>query len=263
MQAALLAGRATSRWATSTRLITSSSPTLYRHFSSTRPSFQEAEASAPPPPAQQAPQAPRAADSLAGHISRFQQQQKARSQGPAQGQPPSQPSGTIQTYRSVFNKPATASSPPPPSTAGPEGNWYQQRARGLAATRAAPTDKILGGLGLSDDPASWAVPAAVDFEGARSAMLASERPIDVKYRLRPVVGRTVDLRGQIDVARGLAILNTKCATNKIKLDFNKQRFHERGGLRKKRLRMERWRVRFKDGFKATCSRVRVLAKQGW
>lgn len=265
MQAALLAGRAASRWATSTRWAASSSPTLHRPFSSTRPFFQEAAAPAPPPPAQEAPPAPRAADSLAGHISRFQQQ-KAQSQAQAQAQGSGQ--STLQAARSIFGMAPAASAPPGRGNTNAtnnslEGSWYQQRARGLAATRTT-TDKTMGDLRISDDPSTWATPVAPsDLEGARSALLAGERAMDVKYRLRPVVGRTVELRGQIDVARGLALLGTRMSHNRVKHEFNKQRFHERGGLRRKRLRMERWRVRFKDGFKATCSRVRVLAKQGW
>lgn len=107
-------------------------------------------------------------------------------------------------------------------------------------------------------------PAVGDFDMLSARMeLGHEKPSDVKYRLRPVIGRTVELRENVDVARALALLNMKCAVNKVRYDHIKQRRHERPGLKRKRQKSERWRKRFKEGFKATCSRVRVLAKQGW
>ncbi|KAL1846420.1 hypothetical protein Daus18300_014263 [Diaporthe australafricana] len=93
--------------------------------------------------------------------------------------------------------------------------------------------------------------------------LESESAADIKYRLRPSIGRTVHLTNKLDLARGLGMLNARVRGNKVSQDFNKQRYHERPGLKRKRLRGERWRVRFKDGFKATCSRVQELARQGW
>lgn len=93
--------------------------------------------------------------------------------------------------------------------------------------------------------------------------LNSEPASDVKYRLRPSVGRTVPIGGQVDLARGLGMLNLRVRVNRVSQDVNRQRFHERPGLKRKRLRRERWRVRFKDGFKATCKRVTDLARQGW
>jgi predicted transcriptional regulator len=53
------------------------------------------------------------------------------------------------------------------------------------------------------------------------------------------------------------------ARNRVKRDFQMQRFHERGGLKRKRLKSERWRARFKIGFDATCKRVTELTKKGW
>jgi hypothetical protein len=51
--------------------------------------------------------------------------------------------------------------------------------------------------------------------------------------------------------------------NRIKMEVAMQRFHERPGLKRKRLRRERWRKRFKEGFVATIKRVKELRKQGW
>jgi small subunit ribosomal protein MRP21 len=82
-------------------------------------------------------------------------------------------------------------------------------------------------------------------------------------KLNPSTGRSVTLNAGIDVGRGFRLLEQSCARNKVRSDATKQRFHERGGLKRKRLRRERWRKRFLEGFKATIKRVKQLTKQGW
>jgi small subunit ribosomal protein MRP21 len=89
----------------------------------------------------------------------------------------------------------------------------------------------------------------------------AERMISLK--LNPSTGRSVTINAGIDVGRGFRLLEQSCARNKVRNDANKQRFHERGGLKRKRLRRERWRKRFMEGFKATIGRVKQLKKQGW
>ena len=84
-------------------------------------------------------------------------------------------------------------------------------------------------------------------------------------RLNPTYGRTVELdasRGR-DIVRGIGMLGSLMARNKVKSDFNKQRFHERGGLKRKRLNSERWRARFKLGFREVTGRVSELTRKGW
>ncbi|KAI8931297.1 hypothetical protein NX059_011640 [Plenodomus lindquistii] len=84
-------------------------------------------------------------------------------------------------------------------------------------------------------------------------------------RLNPTYGRTVDLdhtRGR-DLVRGISMLASLTARNRIKSDFAVQRFHERPGLKRKRLNSERWRKRFKAGFTAVTSRVSELTRKGW
>ena len=82
-------------------------------------------------------------------------------------------------------------------------------------------------------------------------------------RLTPSTGRTVVITERIDVGRGFRLLDQSCSRNRVKADFAYQRYHERGGLKRKRLRRERWRKRFSEGFKATIARVRELTRQGW
>lgn len=84
-------------------------------------------------------------------------------------------------------------------------------------------------------------------------------------RLNPAYGRAVSLdvsRGR-DLVRGIGMLGSLLARNKVKADMNRQRFHERGGLKRKRLNSERWRARFKEGFRAMTARVSELTKKGW
>ena len=84
-----------------------------------------------------------------------------------------------------------------------------------------------------------------------------------ELRLRPATGRTVEVRGNIDFARGLRLLNSVVSVNNLRADVRNQRFHERPALKRKRNLRERWRVRFRAGFAATRNRVFELKAQGW
>ncbi|KAL2132415.1 hypothetical protein VTI74DRAFT_3813 [Chaetomium olivicolor] len=84
-----------------------------------------------------------------------------------------------------------------------------------------------------------------------------------EMRLRPSTGRTIEVKGNVDLARGLRLLQRSVAQNRIQRDLRLQRAHERPALKRKRMKRERWQVRFKDGFKATIARAMELKKQGW
>lgn len=106
---------------------------------------------------------------------------------------------------------------------------------------------------------------------------AIEQPTsNLRVHTRPITGRTVFLehagRGSAASKSGVSatsvqhafqVLNRTVKDQKIKTLWHRQRFHERKGMKRKRLRMERWRTRFRTGFKATTSRVLELKKQGW
>jgi small subunit ribosomal protein MRP21 len=84
-------------------------------------------------------------------------------------------------------------------------------------------------------------------------------------RLNPTYGRAVELdasKGR-DIVRGIGMLGSLMARNKVRHDMMKQRFHERGGLKRKRLASERWRARFKTGFRDLTARVSELTRKGW
>jgi hypothetical protein len=88
-------------------------------------------------------------------------------------------------------------------------------------------------------------------------------PPRTPMRLTPTTGRTVHITQMTDLARSFGMLEASCRRNRIKQTFNYQRFHERPGLKRKRLKSERWRRRFMLGFKATVKRVKQMKKQGW
>lgn len=258
-QTALLAGRTASRWATLTSItaprpsvpLSIYSSSFSRSFSSTRARLQEAEAAVPLP-----------GGGMAGyHRQRTQRQQEAQQQQQQQapeetrGQPPrinslfAPSSSSPSDYRQPWvNRPSNAQIVPP-SARGSEQDIIKEL--------------------MNSDPNK---PHLSDMEKQLKGFY--ERPIDVKYRLRPVVGRTVELTTagsvangksgrNIDFAKALARLDMQVKVNRVKNDVARQRFHERNGLKRKRLRTERWQRRFKDGFKATCRRVSELARQGW
>ncbi|KAA6414423.1 MAG: hypothetical protein FRX48_01172 [Lasallia pustulata] len=84
-------------------------------------------------------------------------------------------------------------------------------------------------------------------------------------RLSPSVGRSVE----VDPAKGMGLaqaftkLDITVSMNGVRRDVARQRFHERPGLKKKRLKSERWGRRFKDGFRALVDKVDTMRRQGW
>lgn len=82
-------------------------------------------------------------------------------------------------------------------------------------------------------------------------------------RLTASTGRTVGVSERMDITRSFRVLEISCAKNRVKQDFNYQRFHERPGMKRKRLHRQRYRQRFLAGFKAHVARVREVVSQGW
>ena len=84
-------------------------------------------------------------------------------------------------------------------------------------------------------------------------------------RLDAFVGRTedVDPAKGVDLGTGLRRLDIKIAINSIKKDVFRQRFHERAGMKRKRLKSTRWRKRFKEGFRAVVAKVEDMRRRGW
>ena len=82
-------------------------------------------------------------------------------------------------------------------------------------------------------------------------------------RMHPYLGRCEPVIRSQGLGRALDRLRFKVASNRIRGDFASQKFHERPGLKRKRLRRERWKKRFKEGFQATVAKVEGMRRQGW
>ena len=89
---------------------------------------------------------------------------------------------------------------------------------------------------------------------------AANRP---SLRLKPTLGRTVEVGAGYDVTRAFRTMESLCARNGVRKDMQSQRFHIRRGQLKKNMRIIRWRKLFKEGFLKECERVRRMRRQGW
>jgi len=92
-----------------------------------------------------------------------------------------------------------------------------------------------------------------------------ELPPLLSIPLGPSLGRTVQINNVTgtDLGRAFRALDIACARNRVKTDFHRQRFHERPGLKRKRLRSVRWRAKFKDGFRGMVKMIGDMRRQGW
>lgn len=155
-------------------------------------------------------------------------------------------------------------------------SWTQPAAKPKPSSSRSPT--ILTGSARSTsgsvDDMLLNLPAQIQADGVGAAsslgpwdenefLKAYYGPEEAPLRLRPSTGRTINVRGNVDIARGLSLLNRTVTHNRIRREMQLQRFHERPGLKRKRLRSERWQVRFKQGFGAAVARTCELKAQGW
>jgi small subunit ribosomal protein MRP21 len=107
-----------------------------------------------------------------------------------------------------------------------------------------------------------------DLEDAATTAVSKSPPrvlSELNIHLSARTGRTmtVDPNQPTDLGTRLRQLEMLVSRNRIRADFNRQKFHERGGLKRKRLASERWRRRFKAGFQRTVTRVQELRRKGW
>ncbi|KAF8416167.1 hypothetical protein EV426DRAFT_434784 [Tirmania nivea] len=79
-------------------------------------------------------------------------------------------------------------------------------------------------------------------------------------RMGPTAGRSVLVQGDVTVA--FTRLKSLVQANRVRSDLMKQRFHERPGLKKKRLKRERHRRRFKEAFKRMVGVVLDMKNRG-
>lgn len=84
-----------------------------------------------------------------------------------------------------------------------------------------------------------------------------------RMKLGASAGRKTYLTQATDIAGAIRAVNILCTTNDVRRDANRQRFHERRGLERKRLKSERWRRGFAAAFRAVVVKVKKLRAKGW
>ncbi|KAK3898669.1 hypothetical protein C8A05DRAFT_18791 [Staphylotrichum tortipilum] len=199
-------------------------------------------------------------------IGQFRQGQAAASKANILPPRPAPAKGGLLTFRAAVPK-AGSRFPSPSGANTATASWAKptrsQLLKGsVSGTGSSATDSLLG------------MPAriAADMQRATGHNMVTwdaAKFTDESYgsepelRLRPSTGRTVEVRGNVDFARSLRLLQSITAVNNLRNDVRLQRFHERPALKRKRKLRERWRARFRDGFAATKRRVFELKAQGW
>ncbi|RNJ60230.1 hypothetical protein D7B24_009262 [Verticillium nonalfalfae] len=149
---------------------------------------------------------------------------------------------------------ASAVPRPPSSTPRPAGGF----APATAASKSAASDHVYDAT--STDTLDLSKIIAAESDDFLRSHYSAPKP---ELRLKPVLGRTFHCTPRRDMAGALAVLGSAMRANNTKKLARLQKRHERPGLKRKRLRSERWRARFKIGFAATVSRVQELRNQGW
>lgn len=79
----------------------------------------------------------------------------------------------------------------------------------------------------------------------------------------PSLSRTVEISSKADLGAGFERLRFFVRDNQIRHDQQMQRFYERPGMRRKRLRRERWRARFKENFHNAVEKIKAMRRMGW
>jgi small subunit ribosomal protein MRP21 len=144
------------------------------------------------------------------------------------------------------------------------GNSADDILKSMNSTFSSPSSPSTGGIDLSRmmSPSSQNRPeSATDMMSAITTLLPKKEKIPI--RLSSSTGRSIAIHGHVDVARGFKLMERTCASNSVRRDSMDQRYHERRGMKKKRLRGLRWRRRFMEGFRATIAKVVKYRKQGW
>jgi hypothetical protein len=87
-------------------------------------------------------------------------------------------------------------------------------------------------------------------------------PTPLRFRPSVEAGRSVTL-GRSNLTTRLAHLDSLIKNEKVKSMSISQKFHERPGLRRKRLKSARWRKGFKKDFYGLISKIREMRSMGW
>ncbi|KAG6993896.1 hypothetical protein G7Y79_00049g084560 [Physcia stellaris] len=127
-------------------------------------------------------------------------------------------------------------------------------------SRASRQGSISGSMILPNDTSPGSTRRASNAVSAQQKFPAPRNTATIKSR--PSLGRTVNVT-TAGVARALQVLAREVRDNNVRADQKRQRFHERAGLKRKRLKSERWRKRFQIAFRATVQKVQEMRRKGW
>ena len=95
--------------------------------------------------------------------------------------------------------------------------------------------------------------------------MGTEVPNLTPLRLSPALGRTIPIspgRG-VDLGRALGMLGMRLAKNRVRADMQAQKFHERPGLKRKRLRTDRREKRFLRKYIEMKQKVLYMVRKGY
>ncbi|RPA72717.1 hypothetical protein BJ508DRAFT_419340 [Ascobolus immersus RN42] len=81
-------------------------------------------------------------------------------------------------------------------------------------------------------------------------------------KMGPTAGRSIPVMNG-DLSGAINQMKAAMSKNNVKHDWRAQRFHERPGLKRKRLRRERHRARFKEGFKRMVNVIIGMKAKGY
>lgn len=158
-----------------------------------------------------------------------------------------------------FNKGNTANDLLSAINQGPGKMVNRYKEKGFANLGRVPSQFSLDDMRM--DIQGTPAEVLVNFQYSQTIPDSAKRAL---MKLGPSTGRAVEIGGgSINIERGFQLLNTSCARNQVRSDMVRQKFHERPGMKRKRLLSLRWRKKFKAGFHAAVQRTQVLRRQGW
>ncbi|EPE06495.1 ribosomal protein s21 [Ophiostoma piceae UAMH 11346] len=185
--------------------------------------------------------------------------------------------------------PPPQSWPPARAPAGTNGAAAASPNSSQAAEPKVSPTASLNKRYASDKPAQWATWSSNDFnqrnsqhgrgagqgQGAAAngssfdkynemnSLEFNQKSRELPFPLKPEAGKTTYVSNRTDVASAFRLCNVTLSLNRTRNYWNKQRFHERPGLRRKRLATQTWRRKFRTCMVTTVKRVKDLARQGW
>ncbi|GAB7364830.1 hypothetical protein MBLNU230_g5624t1 [Neophaeotheca triangularis] len=179
---------------------------------------------------------------------------------------------TTSTSRTSKFKSPAAQTQNPPTRGIAQNSANDMFEAAMARPRAQPSrspnrHNVTNDYSSSNDISSLLNPLNNPTQPAKAR--GSNQPPSVSevpsIKLNASVGRTVtvDSSKGMDVGKAFRSLDMAINRNQVRKHERLQRFHERPGLKRKRLKSERWRRRFKAGFKKIVKRVQDMKAQGW